>query len=195
MVAAANRGQAKGLDRAAPAGWTECMGACRLRGQIAVRWLLTYRSLHSAEGGHELEHFEFRHLERSAPKTERACHFKPGDFTHNCPHRAWPDWRVFEFISVWHLWEMIQRKRKLTGNAFQNSPTKSRINGAKPPLKRRSSTARYIQPMLLQFVSKLPQGEHWQYEVKWDGNRGLAVIQPEPSPRFPVGRHLFPASL
>ena len=31
--------------------------------------------------------------------------------------------------------------------------------------------------MLLQLVPKLPEGEHWQYEVKWDGYRGIAVIQ------------------
>jgi bifunctional non-homologous end joining protein LigD len=40
----------------------------------------------------------------------------------------------------------------------------------------RGSTARYIQPMLLQLVPKLPEGEHWQYEVKWDGFRGVAVV-------------------
>ena len=30
--------------------------------------------------------------------------------------------------------------------------------------------------MLLQLVPKLPEGEQWQYEVKWDGYRGIAVI-------------------
>ncbi len=31
--------------------------------------------------------------------------------------------------------------------------------------------------MLLQLVPKLPEGEQWLYEVKWDGYRGIAVIQ------------------
>ena len=31
--------------------------------------------------------------------------------------------------------------------------------------------------MLLQLVPKLPEGEQWQYEVKWDGYRAVAVIQ------------------
>lgn len=31
--------------------------------------------------------------------------------------------------------------------------------------------------MLLQLVPRLPEGEHWQYEVKWDGYRVVAVIQ------------------
>ena len=70
-------------------------------------------------------------------------------------------------------------------NAKANSRTKSRIKSAKQPGKQRPKRsskseavpARYIEPMLLQLVSKLPDGEHWQYEVKWDGYRGVAVIQ------------------
>ena len=31
--------------------------------------------------------------------------------------------------------------------------------------------------MLLELVARLPEGAHWQYEVKWDGYRGVAVIQ------------------
>jgi hypothetical protein len=31
--------------------------------------------------------------------------------------------------------------------------------------------------MLLKLVSTLPEGKHWHYEVKWDGYRGIAVLQ------------------
>src|SRR6476646_312018 len=34
----------------------------------------------------------------------------------------------------------------------------------------------FIPPMLLKLVDKLPEGIRWQYEVKWDGYRGVAVI-------------------
>ena len=37
--------------------------------------------------------------------------------------------------------------------------------------------ARFVPPLLLQLVPKLTEGEQWQYEVKWDGYRGIAVIQ------------------
>jgi bifunctional non-homologous end joining protein LigD len=30
--------------------------------------------------------------------------------------------------------------------------------------------------MLLKLVDTLPEGERWQYEVKWDGYRGIAII-------------------
>jgi ATP-dependent DNA ligase len=62
-----------------------------------------------------------------------------------------------------------------------NKPIKSVKQPGKRRPKRKSnsagSAARYIQPMLLQLVPKLPEGAHWQYEVKWDGYRGIAVIE------------------
>lgn len=30
--------------------------------------------------------------------------------------------------------------------------------------------------MLLKLVDKLPEGDRWHYEVKWDGYRGIVVI-------------------
>jgi bifunctional non-homologous end joining protein LigD len=34
-----------------------------------------------------------------------------------------------------------------------------------------------MKPMLLQLVSRLPVGEQWQYEVKWDGYRAIAIVK------------------
>ena len=31
--------------------------------------------------------------------------------------------------------------------------------------------------MLLKLVPALPEGDHWRYEVKWDGYRGIAVVE------------------
>ena len=36
-------------------------------------------------------------------------------------------------------------------------------------------TARFIEPMLLLRTGKLPEGDCWQYEVKFDGYRALAI--------------------
>ena len=44
------------------------------------------------------------------------------------------------------------------------------------PLKPRNEAPRFIPPMLLKLVPALPEGDHWLYEVKWDGYRGIAVI-------------------
>jgi bifunctional non-homologous end joining protein LigD len=32
-----------------------------------------------------------------------------------------------------------------------------------------------VRPMLATSAAQLPEGEHWSYEVKWDGYRTLAV--------------------
>jgi len=34
--------------------------------------------------------------------------------------------------------------------------------------------AKFIEPMLLQRTAKLPEGEAWTYEIKWDGYRAIA---------------------
>jgi ATP-dependent DNA ligase len=39
----------------------------------------------------------------------------------------------------------------------------------------RESKARFIEPMLVQRVSSLPEGPQWSYEVKLDGYRALAI--------------------
>jgi bifunctional non-homologous end joining protein LigD len=80
---------------------------------------------------------------------------------------------------------MIHQRKRRMQNESANSRTKSRTKSvkqrAKPPPKRRSKAggvpARYIKPMLLQLVTKRPEGEQWLYEVKWDGYRGVAVMQ------------------
>jgi bifunctional non-homologous end joining protein LigD len=36
-------------------------------------------------------------------------------------------------------------------------------------------TARFIEPMLLLRTDKLPEGDGWRYEVKFDGYRALAI--------------------
>src|SRR4051795_6286985 len=33
----------------------------------------------------------------------------------------------------------------------------------------------FIQPMQPELVTKLPTGPNWQYELKWDGYRAIAV--------------------
>jgi bifunctional non-homologous end joining protein LigD len=33
----------------------------------------------------------------------------------------------------------------------------------------------FVEPMLLKSVSRLPEGSNWQYEIKWDGYRALAI--------------------
>ena len=43
-----------------------------------------------------------------------------------------------------------------------------------------------IHPMLASSAAHLPEGEHWSYEVKWDGYRTLAVKQ---GTRVPAGLH------
>lgn len=35
--------------------------------------------------------------------------------------------------------------------------------------------ARFFEPMLLLRTEKLPEGEHWSYEIKFDGYRTLAI--------------------
>ena len=35
----------------------------------------------------------------------------------------------------------------------------------------------FIPPMLLRLVPRPPIGEQWQYEVKWDGYRGIALVR------------------
>jgi bifunctional non-homologous end joining protein LigD len=35
----------------------------------------------------------------------------------------------------------------------------------------------FIPPMLLRLVPRLPVGKQWQYEVKWDGYRGIAIVK------------------
>src|SRR5688572_13945136 len=89
------------------------------------------------------------------------------------------------FGVVCGLWETIQirRRRMQNGSASNrmNKPIKSAKQPGKQRPKRRSKVdavpARFIEPMLLQLVSRLPEGAQWQYEVKWDGYRGVAVIQ------------------
>jgi bifunctional non-homologous end joining protein LigD len=34
--------------------------------------------------------------------------------------------------------------------------------------------AKFIEPMLLLRTSKLPEGDQWTYEIKWDGYRAIA---------------------
>jgi hypothetical protein len=34
--------------------------------------------------------------------------------------------------------------------------------------------AKFIEPMLLLRSAKLPEGDHWTYEIKWDGYRAIA---------------------
>jgi ATP-dependent DNA ligase len=34
--------------------------------------------------------------------------------------------------------------------------------------------AQFIEPMLLERTSTLPEGRLWRYEVKWDGYRAIA---------------------
>jgi ATP-dependent DNA ligase len=99
--------------------------------------------------------------------------------------RSAPDWCFSRYAKRGGIWETIQPRKKRMGNESASSRTKSLIKSARQPVKqlpkRKSNpargAARYIQPMLIQLVHKLPEGEHWQYEVKWDGYRGLAVIQ------------------
>jgi bifunctional non-homologous end joining protein LigD len=38
-----------------------------------------------------------------------------------------------------------------------------------------SVKARFVDPMLLLRTEKLPEGPDWQYEVKFDGYRALAI--------------------
>ncbi|HXB27490.1 MAG TPA: hypothetical protein VNV25_22365 [Gemmatimonadaceae bacterium] len=33
----------------------------------------------------------------------------------------------------------------------------------------------FVEPMLVKPVSRLPEGSNWQYEIKWDGYRALAI--------------------
>jgi bifunctional non-homologous end joining protein LigD len=33
----------------------------------------------------------------------------------------------------------------------------------------------FVEPMLVKPVSQLPEGSNWQYEIKWDGYRALAI--------------------
>ena len=40
--------------------------------------------------------------------------------------------------------------------------------------------------MLLKLVPTLPEGEHWLYEVKWDGYRAIAVWRMASLPFGPV---------
>ena len=35
--------------------------------------------------------------------------------------------------------------------------------------------ARFIEPMLLLRTDRLPEGANWQYEIKFDGYRALAI--------------------
>ena len=42
---------------------------------------------------------------------------------------------------------------------------------------RTKAAPRFLPPMLLKLVPTLPQGEHWLYEVKWDGYRCIAVVE------------------
>ena len=42
-------------------------------------------------------------------------------------------------------------------------------------MQRQEAKARFIQPMLLQRVSSLPEGAEWSYEVKLDGYRALSI--------------------
>jgi DNA ligase D-like protein (predicted ligase) len=38
-----------------------------------------------------------------------------------------------------------------------------------------SSSMTFVEPMLPKAVSQLPEGANWQYEIKWDGYRALAI--------------------
>jgi bifunctional non-homologous end joining protein LigD len=38
-----------------------------------------------------------------------------------------------------------------------------------------SAKARFIEPMLLLRTEKLPDGDEWCYEIKFDGYRALAI--------------------
>jgi bifunctional non-homologous end joining protein LigD len=35
----------------------------------------------------------------------------------------------------------------------------------------------FVPPMLLRLVPRLPVGKEWQYEVKWDGYRAIAIVK------------------
>jgi len=37
------------------------------------------------------------------------------------------------------------------------------------------SDMKFVEPMLAKPVSELPEGSNWQYEIKWDGYRALAI--------------------
>lgn len=39
----------------------------------------------------------------------------------------------------------------------------------------RHSSAAFLEPMAAQVVKKLPEGEEWLYEVKFDGYRALLI--------------------
>jgi DNA ligase D-like protein (predicted ligase) len=43
------------------------------------------------------------------------------------------------------------------------------------PRENESVKAQFIEPMLLQRTSKLPEGDGWRYEIKWDGYRAIAI--------------------
>src|SRR5262245_55186941 len=38
-----------------------------------------------------------------------------------------------------------------------------------------TATAKFIEPMLLLRTEKLPEGDSWTYEIKFDGYRALAI--------------------
>jgi ATP-dependent DNA ligase len=44
-----------------------------------------------------------------------------------------------------------------------------------PSRMRSRSSVRFIQPMALQLVTELPEGNEWGYEVKFDGYRALLL--------------------
>src|SRR5206468_971425 len=38
-----------------------------------------------------------------------------------------------------------------------------------------ASDMKFVEPMLAKPISELPEGPNWQYEIKWDGYRALAI--------------------
>jgi bifunctional non-homologous end joining protein LigD len=40
---------------------------------------------------------------------------------------------------------------------------------------KRSASPRFVQPMAAELITKLPDGDEWIYEVKWDGYRALLI--------------------
>jgi bifunctional non-homologous end joining protein LigD len=66
------------------------------------------------------------------------------------------------------------------GSAFHARPPRSVKTSGSPfsfcVMGTKNEKAGFVSPMLLRLVPKLPEGEERQYEVNWDGYRGIALI-------------------
>jgi hypothetical protein len=117
-------------------------------------------------------------------------------FLHCVPHVEQPTFVVFDLDSVKRPTKAKENASALTGRTMEQiaadknvqwHSNRTSIPGVNLDELPRSEM-KFVEPMLAKTVNKLPEGADWQYEIKLDGYRAIAIKIAAQCNCFPGGR-------